>query len=123
MNPRPGVLLESLLDLLDNLEQPVFLRVLALRLLEEVSKGHKSIALDQWLQAPNGLHRVADLLAIDVENQPMEEKVYIRIFNKISHCISHIDRFSLLGSVRLNHHILMARRSDFSNQIFLIYIS
>lgn len=75
INPRPGVFLESLLDLLDNLEQPVFLRVLALRLLEDVSKGHKSVALDQWLQAPNGLHRVADLLAIDVENQPMEEPI------------------------------------------------
>jgi hypothetical protein len=75
MKPSPGILLESLLDVLDNSEHPVYVRVLALRVLEELSKRHKSIAVDQWLQAPNGLHRIADLLAIDVENNPMEEAI------------------------------------------------
>ena len=75
MRPRPGVFLESLLDILDNTEQPVYLRVLALRLLDDVSKAHKSISVNQWLQAPNGLYRIADLLAIDVENSPMEEAI------------------------------------------------
>jgi len=89
--PSPGVLLESLLDLLDddnssssnnnnsNSEQqqkhPIYVRVLGLKVLEDISKRHKSIALNQWLQAPNGLHRIADLLAIDVEISPMEEAI------------------------------------------------
>lgn len=75
MKPSPGVLLESLLDILDNQEHPVYVRVLALRLLEDLSKEHKSIAGNQWLQAPNGLYRIGDLLAIDVENNPMEEAI------------------------------------------------
>jgi hypothetical protein len=75
MKPSPGVLLESLLDILDNQEHPVYVRVLALRVLEDLSKEHKSIAGNQWLQAPNGLYRIGDLLAIDVENNPMEEAI------------------------------------------------
>jgi len=75
MKPRPGLLLESLLDILDNPEQPVYVRVLALKVLEDVSKTHKSIAINQWLEAPNGLYRIADLLAIDVDNNPMEEAI------------------------------------------------
>jgi len=75
MKPSPGVLLESLLDILDSPDQPVYVRVLALRLLEDLSKEHKSIAGKQWLEAPNGLYRIADLLAIDVENNPMEEAI------------------------------------------------
>lgn len=73
--PSSGALLESLLDALDNSENPVYVRVLALKVLEEISKRHKQIAVNQWLQAPNGLHRIADLLAIDVDNNPMEEAV------------------------------------------------
>jgi hypothetical protein len=75
MKPSPGALLESLLDILDHQEHPVYVRVLALRLLEDLSKEHKSIAVNQWLQAPNGLYRIGDLLAIDVENNPMEEAI------------------------------------------------
>jgi chromosome segregation ATPase len=73
--PSPGLLLESLLDVLDNSENPIYVRVLALQVLEDLSKRHKSIAVNQWLQAPNGLHRIADLLAIDVDNNPMEEAI------------------------------------------------
>lgn len=75
IKPRPGVLLESLLDILENPEQPVYVRVLALKVLEDVSKAHKSIAINQWLEAPNGLYRISDLLAIDVDNNPMEEAI------------------------------------------------
>ena len=73
--PSPGLLLESLLDVLDNSENPIYVRVLALKVLEDLSKRHKSIAVNQWLQAPNGLHRIADLLAIDVGINPMEEAI------------------------------------------------
>ena len=75
IKPRPGALLESLLDILENPEQPVYVRVLALTVLEDVSKAHKSIAINQWLEAPNGLYRISDLLAIDVDNNPMEEAI------------------------------------------------
>jgi len=75
--PSPGILLESLLDVLDHSEHkhPTYVRVLALKVLEDISKRHKSTAVNQWLQAPNGLHRIADLLAIDVEINPMEEAI------------------------------------------------
>jgi hypothetical protein len=73
--PNPGLLLESLLDLLDNSDHPVYVRVLALKVLEDLSKLHKSVAGTQWLRAPNGLHRLADLLAIDIEASPMEEPI------------------------------------------------
>jgi hypothetical protein len=73
--PTPGVLLESLLDVLDHSDHPIYVRVLALNILEELSKRHKSAAASQWLRAPNGLHRLADLLAIDVEAFPMEEAI------------------------------------------------
>jgi chromosome segregation ATPase len=75
VRPTPGLLLESLLDLIDNSEHPIYVRVLALKVLEELSKRHKSVASTQWLRAPNGLHRLADLLAIDVEINPMEEAI------------------------------------------------
>jgi hypothetical protein len=52
------------------------------------------------------------------QNQQGDESRKIGMFNKMSHYISHIDRFSLLGSARLNHHTLVARRSDSSIQIF-----
>lgn len=73
--PTPGLLLESLLDLLDNSDHPIYVRVSALKVLEELSKRHKSVAGSQWQRAPNGLHRLADLLAIDVEVNPMEEAI------------------------------------------------
>ena len=73
--PTPGVLLESLLDALDHSENPIYVRVLSLKVLEELSRRHKSIAGNQWLQAPNGLHRLADILAVDVEANPLEEAV------------------------------------------------
>lgn len=79
--PSPGLLLESLLDVLDHQPSgqqqphPVYVRVLSLKVLEELSKRHKSTAMQQWLQAPNGLHRLADLLSIDVDAQPLEEAV------------------------------------------------
>ncbi|KAG7345034.1 putative Crp/Fnr family transcriptional regulator [Nitzschia inconspicua] len=80
MVPTPGLLLESLLDVLDHRQEqqqlhPVYVRVLALKVLEELSKRHKSTAMQQWLQAPNGLHRLADLISIDVDAQPLEEPV------------------------------------------------
>lgn len=75
LRPSPGLLLESLLDLLDHSDHPIYVRVLALKVLEELSKRHKSVAGTQWLRAPNGLHRLADLLAIDVEANPMEEAI------------------------------------------------
>jgi chromosome segregation ATPase len=58
--PIPGRLLESLLDVMGTSEQPVYIRVLSLQLLKSLSQ-HKS-AQSQWLQAPNGLHRLGDLL-------------------------------------------------------------
>ena len=58
--PIPGRLLESLLDVMGSSEQPVYIRVLSLQLLKSLSQ-HKS-AQSQWLQAPNGLHRLGDLI-------------------------------------------------------------
>lgn len=79
--PQPGMLLEALLDVLDHppqqqsSNQPVYVRVMALKLLEEISRRHATIASNQWMQAPNGLHRLSDLIGMDVDAQPMEEAV------------------------------------------------
>jgi hypothetical protein len=44
-------------------------------IMKGLSKRHKSTALQQWLQAPNGLHRLADIISINVETYPLEEAV------------------------------------------------
>lgn len=72
--PGEGRLLEALLDVMDNpKERPIYTRVLALQVLELLSKQHISTACHQWLAAPNGLHRLADLL--NTTENPMDEPV------------------------------------------------
>jgi chromosome segregation ATPase len=75
--PTPGALLESLLDVLDHPDHPnpIYVRVLALNILEDMSRRHKAVASNQWMEAPNGLHRLKDILATDVEANPLEEAV------------------------------------------------
>jgi chromosome segregation ATPase len=74
--PAPGRLLEALLDVMENGQEgaaappkSAYTRVLALQVLEGISKAHMSKAStsSQWLQAPNGLHRLADLIDNDTE--------------------------------------------------------
>jgi hypothetical protein len=72
--PAPGQLLEALLDVMDNSERQIYTRVLALKVLGQLSKKHASIASAQWIQAPNGLYRLADMLWLGVDN-PVEEVV------------------------------------------------
>eukprot|EP00980_Cylindrotheca_fusiformis_P000847 scaffold221_cov120-Cylindrotheca_fusiformis.AAC.8 len=74
LQPAPGQLLEALLDVMDNSERQIYTRVLALNVLGQLSQKHSTIATTQWLQAPNGLHRLADMLSLGVEN-PVEEVV------------------------------------------------
>jgi hypothetical protein len=76
LQPAPGRLLEALLDVMDHAERPIYTRVLALQVLEQLSKkpANASTVSQQWLQAPNGLHRLADLLTLGEDN-PMEEVV------------------------------------------------
>ena len=78
--PGSGRLLEGLLDVMDNSELPMYTRVLSLQVLELISEQHSSIAGIQWLEAPNGLHRLADLLLLGVDN-PMEEVVRNQALN------------------------------------------
>ena len=72
--PAPGQLLEALLDVMDNPERQIYTRVLALQVLEQLAQNYPNVARTQWLQAPNGLHRLADLLSLGSDN-PMEEVV------------------------------------------------
>jgi hypothetical protein len=60
--PQPGRLLEVLLDAMGDSNRPVYTRVLALQVLKQVSERHATVSQGQWLQAPNGLHRLADVL-------------------------------------------------------------
>ncbi|CAJ1953476.1 unnamed protein product [Cylindrotheca closterium] len=72
--PQPGQLLEALLDVMDNSDRQIYTRVLALQVLEQLSRSHSSLASSQWLQAPNGLHRLADMLSLGIDN-PVEEVI------------------------------------------------
>lgn len=74
LQPAPGQLLEALLDVMDNSERQIYTRVLALKLLGRLSQKFSSISSTQWLRAPNGLHRLADMLSLGVDN-PVEEVV------------------------------------------------
>jgi hypothetical protein len=75
LKPEPSRLLEALLDVMDRATTAsTYTRVLALQVLEQLSRHHTSVANRQWLQAPNGLHRLADMLTHDMDN-PMEEAV------------------------------------------------
>ena len=60
--PTPGRLLEAMLDVMGDASSTTsdYVRVLALQLLKELSTLRQ--AESQWLQAPNGLHRLGDLL-------------------------------------------------------------
>jgi len=73
LQPQPGRLLEALLDLGDTTNTtttvlPPYIRVLALQVLYQLVQHHGSLAQEQWLQAPNGLHRLLEQLWVGTTN-------------------------------------------------------
>ena len=81
LQPEPGRLLEALLDVVDvsqgegggspattTTTLPPYIRVLALQLLHQLLQQHETMALEQWLQAPNGLHRLLEQLWVGTSN-------------------------------------------------------
>jgi DNA repair exonuclease SbcCD ATPase subunit len=76
--PTPGRLLEALLDVMGDVQhRAVYTRVLALQVLKELSNhsNNSNQVQAQWLQAPNGLHRLADVLSGGEEGQQQQEEV------------------------------------------------
>ena len=80
LQPEPGRLLEALLDVVDvshgevdtstssTMRLPTYVRVLALQLLHQLLQQHGTLAVEQWLQAPNGLHRLLEQLWVGTAN-------------------------------------------------------
>ena len=77
--PTPGRLLEAMIDVMEDPSRPVYTRVLALQVLKRVSVRHSSASQAQWLQAPNGMQRLADIIVPppgeDTNRNPMEEEM------------------------------------------------
>jgi chromosome segregation ATPase len=60
--PAPGILMQSLLDVVSNNDESNYVRVLGLQILNSVCTKHPSLAQSQLLEIPNGLHRLADIM-------------------------------------------------------------
>jgi hypothetical protein len=72
--PAPGRLMEALVDLACDDESSTYPRVLALQCIEALCRKHTTRVRDQLLEAPNGLHRLGDLLSLadeQVRNQAL----------------------------------------------------
>jgi Uso1 / p115 like vesicle tethering protein, head region len=75
--PSPGRLVETTIDVASDESGGIYARVVCLQLLHAICTISPKVAQPQLLQAPNGLHRLGDLLKSDVPEQVRNEALLL----------------------------------------------
>lgn len=97
--PDPGRLLESAIDVASDSSVQPYPRVLALQLLRRLAITNPKLAQQQLLAAPNGLHRLGDLLNFQVAEQVRNEAVILAACIAEWAAVAKVWMFSEVGDV------------------------
>jgi hypothetical protein len=84
--PSSGKFILSLLDVICNSEESAYTRVLAVQLLRKLCIKHPSAVQTQILEAPNGLHRLADTIRDENEQVRNEVLFLSKVIAKWASC-------------------------------------
>jgi chromosome segregation ATPase len=97
--PSPGRLLETLVDVASDVQALPYPRVLAVQALQKLCQQHPKQAQNQLLQAPNGLHRLGDLLQTGQDEQVRNEALLLAGYLAKWPAIAKVWMFSEVGDV------------------------
>jgi hypothetical protein len=97
--PSPGRLLETLVDVASDVQALPYPRVLAVQALQKLCRQHPKQAQNQLLQAPNGLHRLGDLLKTGQDEQVRNEALLLAGHLAKWPAIAKVWMFSEVGDV------------------------
>lgn len=97
--PSPGRLLETLVDVASDQDALPYPRVLSIQAIHKLCQAHPKQAQNQLLQAPNGLHRLGDLLHTAQDEQVRNEALLLAGHLAAWPAVAKVWMFSEVGDV------------------------